>query len=755
MKAITTTYKTCLFFTLVCALLIATTAEGQDQVDWTRTYDNNHGEDSFCDIYAVQGGGYVTCGMSGRLLWLNKMANDGQIIWSKSYDGGDANGGNAGIATVWAMIESDAGNFLVGMLRNDEFSALLVDADGNQIWWKNYGAGICHSLIELKSGEFLMLGHKDSAYRLGRMVLVDVDGEVIWDRTYDPGGFCDLYYMRETEGGVIATGMARQAEEEPLHLWLLKISLNGDIVWQQHHRIGRSVGRGIAAARDGGFAITGQVLPEEGLERMFLMYTNNRGESQWLQEFDPETETSVEEGWSVLAPERGGYAVVGGSYDRPNALCQLKAVFTTFEGVESWKRTFGFEDARLSSNIKFYSAIRGHDNSILIAGTIDNIPDETAFDGFIVKLIMERQEPRIIYWEPHPLQFTVMPDSTVEFLVRAHDQQMDVLNYTWTLNQTPISNDTTVAIFFQELGEHQVNCEVSDGDNATSICWTVIVDDFFISAYTPDTLSLLIRRGTSVGFAIDEVKYTEGNDPSYVWTLSDLASGQTDEMGRTPRTTINFPLVGDYSVEGRAYTRWDTDAVVWNVMSRGIIFTYGPMEDTLVVPYDSLLHFGFTLTDPDNDDYYIRWRVNGELVLQHATDMVWSFRSEEGVYNRVRVIVSDRIETDTLAWYVRVGNLGLGEDEVITCDFGLLDVSPNPFNSMVTIRYRSTGSMDSPTRLSIHDQSGREVSRLVDGEVTPGPHSVLFDPTALPAGIYFTRLEAGEERATVKMVLVR
>ncbi len=36
----------------------------------------------------------------------------------------------------------------------DQFSALLTDADGEKIWWRTYGKGICHALIELKSAEY-------------------------------------------------------------------------------------------------------------------------------------------------------------------------------------------------------------------------------------------------------------------------------------------------------------------------------------------------------------------------------------------------------------------------------------------------------------------------------------------------------------------------------------------------------------------------------------------------------------------------
>ena len=735
---------------LIVALLLATSIEAQDIVSWTRYYDINHGEDSFGDIYASQDGNYVTCGMSGERLWINKLSRDGETLWSHFYDGGRAR-----IACPWTMIESDEGNFLVGMERNGNFSALLVTAEGNQIWWRDYGDGICHSLIELKSGEFLMLGHKDAAYRLGRMIMVDAEGDVVWDRTYDPGGFCDLYFMRETEGGVIVTGTAspHEGQERP-HLWLIKMDLNGDIIWDQHHRIGESIGRSIAADRHGGFVITGQLQPNRGSLRAFLMNVNNLGEQQWLTTFEPENEDCIEEGWSVLAPERGGFAVVGGSFDYTNRVCKPKIIYAGANGMEVWSKTYEMPNSRVNNGIKFFSVIKGHDRSIIAAGMIDNTEDSTRYDGFITKLIEENVAPRIYFWEPQEDTLIILPDTSYTFLVRADDPQNDALTYTWMLNQTAVSNDTTVSMFFAELGEQRVRCEVSDGENVTSRSWAVFVDDLFITDYSPDSLNLIVRRSTSVDFSIDEVKFSEGNDPAYEWTFTDLADSQRYDLGPDSFKTVDFPFTGDYTVEGRAYRRQATDSVIWTIMSRGAIFSYGPMGDTLVVGFDSLITFGIVLTNPQNHDYYVRWRVNGDLVLQHATEMVWRFRTEEDVVNRVRVIVSDRLETDTLAWYIKVRSLGVEDRSPVVEDFGMLAVSPNPFNSKVTLSF-SVRQASLPVHLTIHDIAGRELSRLVDGEVSAGSHEVVFDGTTLPAGIYFARLEAGGEVGTVKMVLLR
>jgi len=57
--------------------------------------------------------------------------------------------------------------------------------------------------------------------------------------------------------------------------------------------------------------------------------------------------------------------------------------------------------------------------------------------------------------------------------------------------------------------------------------------------------------------------------------------------------------------------------------------------------------------------------------------------------------------------------------------------------------------------LKVFDVLGREVTTLVDGELSPGEHSVVFNGESLPSGVYFYRLRAGSFVEQRKMVLVK
>jgi len=93
---------------------------------------------------------------------------------------------------------------------------------------------------------------------------------------------------------------------------------------------------------------------------------------------------------------------------------------------------------------------------------------------------------------------------------------------------------------------------------------------------------------------------------------------------------------------------------------------------------------------------------------------------------------------------------GLAENPI---EFKLYPAYPNPFNPTTVISYEIRES--SFVSLSVYDVTGREVVKLVDGYQSAGSRSIVFDAAKLTSGVYFVRLEAGEFKATQKLLLVK
>ena len=83
---------------------------------------------------------------------------------------------------------------------------------------------------------------------------------------------------------------------------------------------------------------------------------------------------------------------------------------------------------------------------------------------------------------------------------------------------------------------------------------------------------------------------------------------------------------------------------------------------------------------------------------------------------------------------------------------------PNPFNPATKIDY--SVAINSFVNITVYDLLGREITTLVNKELTPGNYSVNFDASKLAAGLYFYKLtanagEINEFSDIKKMILIK
>jgi len=78
---------------------------------------------------------------------------------------------------------------------------------------------------------------------------------------------------------------------------------------------------------------------------------------------------------------------------------------------------------------------------------------------------------------------------------------------------------------------------------------------------------------------------------------------------------------------------------------------------------------------------------------------------------------------------------------------------PNPFNPRTVIRWQL--AVGSSVKLIVYNPLGQTVKILVDEWQTAGIHSIEFDGSSLPSGVYLYRLEAGDFAEVRKMILMK
>ncbi len=107
---------------------------------------------------------------------------------------------------------------------------------------------------------------------------------------------------------------------------------------------------------------------------------------------------------------------------------------------------------------------------------------------------------------------------------------------------------------------------------------------------------------------------------------------------------------------------------------------------------------------------------------------------------------SNKYSTDAL-WVVNMRGVNFPEG------FDIIDVYPNPFNSLLTVTFALSGK--SHVGIILHDILGREVAAKSISTTKPGVHSISIEAEKLTSGIYVLSVGDGVKVLNRKVCLVR
>ncbi|MCB1151915.1 hypothetical protein KDK88_10210, partial [bacterium] len=85
---------------------------------------------------------------------------------------------------------------------------------------------------------------------------------------------------------------------------------------------------------------------------------------------------------------------------------------------------------------------------------------------------------------------------------------------------------------------------------------------------------------------------------------------------------------------------------------------------------------------------------------------------------------------------------------------------PNPFNPSTTVRFDLPAGAAGRTVVDIVNPRGERVARLLDEELAPGRHAVVWRGTdaegrAVAAGAYYCVVKSGDRRSVRPLTLVK
>jgi len=226
--------------------------------------------------------------------------------------------------------------------------------------------------------------------------------------------------------------------------------------------------------------------------------------------------------------------------------------------------------------------------------------------------------------------------------------------------------------------------------------------------------------------------YKEDGSTTLKWKEADIVTLDNDET----ITNINFvPIaIGEIPIDGFAEIHGNvtdqdghpvSDAYVYivdgenNIVSYSFTNSEGRYNATDLTPgYYSVIVDNYGFNSEENDNVYT------------STD-------ESGVAD---FNLSDDALTDV-------------ENEGVINEFKLNQNYPNPFNPTTTIKFSVMGN--TKVELKVYDIIGKEIKTLINRELNAGSHSIQFDASNLPSGIYIYEIRSGNFLQSRKMLLLK
>ena len=113
----------------------------------------------------------------------------------------------------------------------------------------------------------------------------------------------------------------------------------------------------------------------------------------------------------------------------------------------------------------------------------------------------------------------------------------------------------------------------------------------------------------------------------------------------------------------------------------------------------------------------------------------------------------DGISGDFSGWTVEGWGSQLAVESSLPSQYSLKQNYPNPFNPVTTIDFALPEA--GKVTVAVFNVAGQEITRLVDGQLNAGWHSLGWNAANLPSGIYFYRLQSDGFNDVKKMMLLK
>jgi hypothetical protein len=305
-----------LFFVIV--IVGAVYAQAPDTL-WTRHYGGSGFEEGN-SVVETPDGGFIIAGFSESYgaglynLYLVKVNDMGDTLWTRTYDGNDR-------AFAQSICSVESGGFAVvgsnGTFNIGDIYFLRIDDYGDTLWTRTYSyefSQYSSAIIQTDDGGFLIVGsvYYDSSSN-GDVYLVKTDnvGDTLWTRVYGGDSYDSASDVEQTnDGGYIVAGTTDSYGAAPCNGYVLRLNSDGDTLWTRIY--GDSCLNSFSSVEiteDGGYVFAGWIRPLGTYEgNYYLVRTSCTGDTIWTKQYGG---NYLDMAYDVAVTADGGYIMVG------------------------------------------------------------------------------------------------------------------------------------------------------------------------------------------------------------------------------------------------------------------------------------------------------------------------------------------------------------------------------------------------------------------------------------------------------------
>ena len=217
-------------------------------------------------------------------------------------------------------METQDGFVLVGLTYSFGYDSQVwvvkTDDNGNVAWNKTYGglmedAG--RAVVLSEDNHYVVAGYTNS---MGNgdydflLLKIDASGDLSWNKTYGGTQSDKAYAIAKTADGCVAVGDTRSKGEGDSDAWIIKVDLNGKLLWDKTAG-GEAFDMAtcVTASNYGGYLVGGFTFSFGNGERDFWLFQiNDQGTVQWSCTVG---RSAFEEAYAVLETAESEFVMAG------------------------------------------------------------------------------------------------------------------------------------------------------------------------------------------------------------------------------------------------------------------------------------------------------------------------------------------------------------------------------------------------------------------------------------------------------------